>query len=216
MMMINCTLRTNLKWVETILKRDRDDHRCAASGCQKKPREQKLNWVLLSVCSSLSTPSVLRTSSSISTTWGQLCPCTLIPGYGAQTSQSLRTQQIWLSAIQGGCLRGLVLQERPATLFTPDCFGTVLPLGVLSHPCKWNPSLLWAYWCTTSRSMFSCFCCFLLEGWAGPISRPGSSGMSFHFPHLVFVALDRSTVPFLWYLCTRLWVTTLIPSLALH
>ena len=34
-------------------------------------------------------------------------------------------------------------------------------------------------------------------------------------PHFVFVALDHSTAPFLWYLCIRLWVTTLIPSLAL-
>ena len=81
------------------------------------------------------------------------------------------TVNLAFSNLVRGCLRGLVLHEHTATFFTPDSFGTVLPVGVLSQPCKWAPSLLWAFWCTTSRSMLSCFCCFLLEGWAGPISR---------------------------------------------
>lgn len=48
--------------------------------------------------------------------------------------------------------------------------------------------------------LFHFLCFFLLESLAGPIPRSGSSRMSSHLLHLMFIALVLSTVHFLSYM----------------
>lgn len=91
------------------------------------------------------------------------------------------------------CLCGLVLHELPAPLSPQTLLGPPVPWGVSSHPCRWAPSL------QIHVQLF-------LQLLAG---RLGWTDLEIWVQHLVFVALESSTVPFLWYLCTRLWVTTL-------